>query len=219
MSEKNINEEKGIGETEVKGENFADIDEKNKETNAGIEKENIGYGEENSDNREDCSFDEDGRAAAPAADAAGGAASGETTDINTVESIKDGIYEEHTAGSPEAVGAATESPCGGALPEISNSDMRRIMADPMFICFAKGKNSDIETLCRDFCQMIACGESARQKSNLDSSVLMRVTPYAEGMIRSEVILTERQRTLAREAGMTYREYYDLINDIPERTTK
>ena len=163
-------------------------------------------------------FDES--AAAPAAEAAGGAPAGERAGEEQTEETSTEISEgQENEAAPAGEDAATESPRGGALPEISNSDMRKIMADPMFVCFAKGKTADIETLCREFCEMLECGSDARTKTNLDRSVLVRVTPYADGTIRSDVILTERQRTLAREAGMTYREYYDLINDIPERKSK
>ena len=57
-----------------------------------------------------------------------------------------------------------------------------------------------------------------EKSNLSESVLARVTPGG-GNYGAGVVLTERQRVLARSAGMSYREYYDLISGIPEHTRK
>ncbi|MBQ9510221.1 MAG: hypothetical protein IJR55_00745 [Clostridia bacterium] len=213
MNEKNTVKEEVIAENKMTGELIEDFDT----SRAVIEEKTENCGEVNLGEQTAEGYADDERTAAPAADAAGDAPEGERAE--GLENPEDASEMQQFDNSPEGADEATESPRGGALAEISNSDMRRIMADPMFICFAKGKNSDIETLCRDFCQMIACGENARAKSNLDSSVLMRVTPYAEGTIRSGVILTERQRMLAREAGMTYREYYELINDIPERITK
>ena len=124
------------------------------------------------------------------------------------------------AASEGSAGAdATLSQGGGAestTPEISDADMRRIVSDPMFICFAKGKNQDLGTLCRDFCEMLKAGDGSRPRTNLDPSVMMRVTPHSEGSVMSGVTLTERQRVLARQAGMSYREYYDLICGIPEK---
>lgn len=117
--------------------------------------------------------------------------------------------------------AQPEAEQGGApemQTEISDADMRRIIADPMFVCFAKGKTQDIASLCRDFCTMLAQGENAMEKSNLSESVLARVTPGG-GNYGAGVVLTERQRALARSAGMSYREYYDLISGIPEHTRK
>ena len=57
-----------------------------------------------------------------------------------------------------------------------------------------------------------------EKSNLSESVLARVTPGG-GNYGAGVVLTERQRVLARSAGMSYRDYYDLISGIPEHTRK
>ena len=157
--------------------------------------------------------------AAPAADAAEapagavpeGEADAEETDIPSGE-------EEN----PETGGRAQpEAEQGGAAEiqtEISDADIRRIIADPMFVCFAKGKTQDIASLCRDFCTMLAQGENAMEKSNLSESVLARVTPGG-GNYGAGVVLTERQRGLARSARMSYREYYDLISGIPEHTRK
>lgn len=158
--------------------------------------------------------------AAPAADAAEAPAveAGES-----VEAVAENEESEFAEGTEEDDGgcAQAEPAQGGAddnSAEISDADMRRIMADPMFICFAKGKTQDIASLCKDFCFMLGQGESAREKSNLSSSVLMRVTPGG-GAYGGGVVLTERQRALARSAGMSYREYYDLISGIPEHTRK
>lgn len=118
----------------------------------------------------------------------------------------------------EKTGSEEEGAAAEVQTEISDADMRRIISDPMFICFAKGKTQDIASLCRDFCTMLAQGENAMEKSNLSESVLARVTPGG-GNYGAGVVLTERQRALARSAGMSYREYYDLISGIPEHTRK
>ncbi len=158
--------------------------------------------------------------AAPAANAAEAPAveadeKSEAT-IESEESKSAQNTEEDDGGCAQAEPAQGGADNGSA--EISDADMRRIMADPMFICFAKGKTQDITSLCRDFCFMLSQGENAREKSNLSSSVLMRVTPGG-GAYGGGVVLTERQRALARSAGMSYREYYDLISGIPEHTRK
>lgn len=132
----------------------------------------------------------------------------EAKEIKTTEAAPD-VSED----SDEKVSGADNG-----FAEISDADMRRIMADPMFICFARGKTQDITSLCRDFCFMLSQGENIGEKSNLSSSVLMRVTPGG-GAYGGGVVLTERQRALARSAGMSYREYYDLISGIPEHTRK
>lgn len=152
------------------------------------------------------------------------ASAGEASVITEQEAAeKTGSEEEGAAPAADAAEAPADAmPEGGSEPEvqteISDADMRRIIADPMFLCFAKGKTQDIASLCRDFCTMLAQGENAMEKSNLSESVLARVTPGG-GNYGAGVVLTERQRALARSAGMSYREYYDLISGIPEHTRK
>lgn len=159
------------------------------------------------------------RAPPPAADAAEAPADAMPEDEADTEETDIPSGEEE---NPETGGQAQpEAEQGGAAEvqtEISDADMRRIIADPMFVCFAKGKTQDIASLCRDFCTMLAQGENAMEKSNLSESVLARVTPGG-GNYGAGVVLTERQRALARSAGMSYREYYDLISGIPEHTRK
>ena len=154
--------------------------------------------------------------AAEAAEAPAGAVPEDEADTEETD-IPSGEEENPKTGGQ----AQPEAEQGGApemQTEISDADMRRIIADPMFVCFAKGKTQDIASLCRDFCTMLAQGENAMEKSNLSESVLARVTPGG-GNYGAGVVLTERQRALARSAGMSYREYYDLISGIPEHTRK
>lgn len=161
--------------------------------------------------------EEEGAApAAEAAEAPAGAVPEDEADTEETD-IPSGEEENPKTGGQ----AQPEAEQGGApemQTEISDADMRRIIADPMFVCFAKGKTQDIASLCRDFCTMLAQGENAMEKSNLSESVLARVTPGG-GNYGTGVVLTERQRALARSAGMSYREYYDLISGIPEHTRK
>ena len=150
-------------------------------------------------------------AEAPAGSVPEGEADAEETDIPSGE-------EEN----PETGGRAQPEAEQGGAPEvqteISDADMRRIISDPMFICFAKGKTQDIASLCRDFCTMLAQGGREGEKGGISQSVLVRVTPGG-GNYGGGVVLTERQRALARSAGMSYREYYDLISGIPEHSRK
>ncbi|MBD9208415.1 MAG: hypothetical protein EGQ30_03440 [Clostridiales bacterium] len=162
------------------------------------------------------SEEEGAASAASAAEAPAGAVPEDEADTEETD-IPSGEEE-----NPETGGQAQPEAEQGGAPEmqteISDADMRRIIADPMFVCFAKGKTQDIASLCRDFCTMLAQGENAMEKSNLSESVLARVTPGG-GNYGAGVVLTERQRALARSAGMSYREYYDLISGIPEHTRK
>ena len=95
--------------------------------------------------------------------------------------------------------------------EISTDDFAKTLANPMFALFARGRSGGIEEAVRDFEKMLSAG-----RSTLSEDELMKMTPGATGSYGANV-LSERQRRIAREAGMSYREYYDIIRTIPTKT--
>ena len=88
-------------------------------------------------------------------------------------------------------------------------DFSDVLSHPMFARFAKGKRGNIEEICLDFREML----SSMPKTEI-SDVSAKMTPSVAGNASPDVALTERQRMIARAAGMTYREYYTLVNNIP-----
>lgn len=48
-----------------------------------------------------------------------------------------------------------------------------------------------------------------------ASLSAKMTPHM-GYAAPDLALTERQRAIARAAGMTYREYYTMMCDIPKK---
>ena len=100
-----------------------------------------------------------------------------------------------------------ENDSRGAEESVDHSD---VLSHPMFAHFAKDKKGDIETICRDFRSMLTCA------SSLSSDILLtsKMTPCVSQNATPDLALTERQRMIARAAGMSYREYYTLVNDIP-----
>ena len=86
-----------------------------------------------------------------------------------------------------------------------------VLSHPMFVHFAKDKKGDLDTICRDFRLMLGAASSS-----VSSDITAKITPCVSHNASPDLALTERQRMIARAAGMSYREYYTLVNDIPLR---
>ena len=95
--------------------------------------------------------------------------------------------------------------------EISAEGFAKALANPMFAVFARGRSGSVESAVRDFEKMLAAG-----RSTLSEEELMKMTPGAYSSA-SGTALSERQRKIARDAGMSYREYYEIICSIPTKT--
>ena len=106
----------------------------------------------------------------------------------------------------------TEADAESAEAEaISAEVFAKTLANPMFAVFARGRSGSIEEAILDFEKMIAAG-----RSTLSEEELMKMTPGAYSAA-SGTVLSERQRRIARDAGMSYREYYEIIRSIPTKT--
>ncbi len=88
-----------------------------------------------------------------------------------------------------------------------------LRAHPMFSHFAKGKSGTDEALLRDFSEMLSLGEAEKAKN--EAFLASKMTPSASHTI-PDISLTERQKEIARAAGMTYKEYYELIGAVKDR---
>jgi hypothetical protein len=98
--------------------------------------------------------------------------------------------------------------------EIDSQVFAATLSNPMFAVFARGRNTDINTAVRDFLFMLKEGRDL-----IREEVIMRMTPHAGFAGADGIALTERQRKIARDAGMSYREYYDIIRAIPEKNKR
>ncbi|MBQ7291801.1 MAG: hypothetical protein IJW76_08790 [Clostridia bacterium] len=128
----------------------------------------------------------------------------------TVPVPKDGAEESEILPTAEEI--AENEPEGEAAQAISAKDFARVLANPMFAFFARGRAESAEFLAQEFEKMLAAG-----KSTLSEEALMKMTPSAGFSAVGGVALSERQRKIARDAGMSYREYYEIIRTIPTRT--
>lgn len=94
--------------------------------------------------------------------------------------------------------------------EYSAEDFAKILQNPMFAVFARGRKGEINDIMRDFSAMMEAGSGL-----LSQDARMRFTPGA-GSCSGGIALSERQKRIARSAGMSYREYYDLISTLPAK---
>ena len=122
------------------------------------------------------------------------------------------LAEKSREKEETAADSVTSEECT-ALPTetemLSDMRMAELLANPMFIHFARGRSGSLEELCRDFNRMLSAGGSLR----MPASDAARMAP-AGTSAAPDVALSERQRALARAAGMSYREYYELASTIP-----
>ena len=95
--------------------------------------------------------------------------------------------------------------------EISAESFAKTLANPMFAVFARGRSGSIEDAVHDFEKMLAAG-----RESLSEEMLMKMTPGAVEYACGGAVLSERQRRIARDAGMSYREYYEMIRSIPTK---
>ena len=128
-------------------------------------------------------------------------ASSSENEANEAESNGEGKEPSEEEGAQEAE----------ALPETDAETFARTLANPMFAVFARGRSTDINTAVRDFLSMMEAGRSL-----LNEEALMRMTPHSGFSGAQSIALTETQRKIARDAGMSYREYYEHIRTLPEK---
>ena len=95
---------------------------------------------------------------------------------------------------------------------ISDEEFSRALKNPMFPMFSRGRNESVEQSVRNFCKMIAAG-----KNSVSEEDRIRMTPYSGYGVVSDISLSERQKKIAREAGMSYREYYEIIKSLPQKS--
>lgn len=157
---------------------------------------------------------------------------------NSSLSEENGFTEETENGMSEATGFTEETENGESeeklsdtetVPEpenetpsdilggeedfrISDEEFSRALKNPMFPMFSRGRNESVEQSVRNFCKMIAAG-----KNSVSEEDRIRMTPYSGYGVVSDIALSERQKKIAREAGMSYREYYEIIKSLPQKS--
>ena len=94
----------------------------------------------------------------------------------------------------------------GETTEMSDDETETLASHPMFPRFARGRKGSFHEI------LVAFREMLQVSSRMDPSETLtaKMTPAATQAV-SDVALTERQRAIARGAGMSYREYYHILN--------
>ena len=85
---------------------------------------------------------------------------------------------------------------------ISDEEFSRALKNPMFPMFSRGRNESVEQSVRNFCKMIAAG-----KNSVSEEDRIRMTPYSGYGVVSDIALS----------GMSYREYYEIIKSLPQKS--
>ena len=124
------------------------------------------------------------------------------------EQIESEEQAEETERGEEKSGYGDNAACAAEDEPSSLTDeqRRRILANPMFYTFAKGKAMSLDELISEFSEMLALG--GEQKL----TPMARTTPTS-GVSSPDYALSERQRRIARDAGMSYREYYKYLKTM------
>ncbi len=139
----------------------------------------------------------------------------ETEEAVSAEAAERPTAEEAAEGDESAEQAPEESAEEAqeeAETALSAEDFARVLGNPMFAFFARGRGESAERLALEFEKMLAAG-----RQGVSEEELMKMTPSKGFSAAGGVALSERQRKIARDAGMSYREYYEIIRAIPTKT--
>ncbi len=131
-----------------------------------------------------------------------------TEEVKTAAAVLPPLSEneaasESTAGEEEKTGTEADE----KAPAIGEKEAGELVSHPMFAHYARGRQEPFDEILRSF------GEMLRAYDRNDSREVLKekMTPMG-GHVTADVDLTERQRSIARAAGMSYREYYELMTN-------
>ncbi len=107
----------------------------------------------------------------------------------------------------EEGGAVAQEREEDAPPAMNEKEAEALCAHPMFSHFACGRGEPFDKLLLAFREMLRADSREATSNEIEA----KMTPSAT-MAAVDVPLTERQRAICRAAGMTYREYYALMEN-------
>ena len=106
------------------------------------------------------------------------------------------------------------------------ADMNKLFDSNLFGSFAKGRNQSLMEICEDFCSFLSLLDTEKVKdddesdmgydgANRNSSMLS--TAFSSHSATSDISggLTKQQMEIAKSAGLSYREYSQLLSSIPK----
>lgn len=201
-------EEKNILSVEGKETDGAATENANAESNEDFENSSLPEGKDFAEENENGASEEN--------DFAEESENGISEGNGFTEESENGVSEEKPSDTETVPEPENETPSDifGSEEDFSISDeeFSRALKNPMFPMFSRGRNESVEQSVRNFCKMIAAG-----KNSVSEEDRIRMTPYSGYGVVSDIALSERQKKIAREAGMSYREYYEIIKSLPQKS--
>ena len=116
------------------------------------------------------------------------------------------IHEEAEDSEESKESKKAEASQEGEHADMSDDEAEALASHPMFPRFARGRQGSFHEI------LVAFREMLHVSCRMDptETLTAKMTPAATQAV-SDVALTERQRAIARAAGMSYREYYHILN--------
>ena len=128
----------------------------------------------------------------------------EVSEVHTEEEELTLAIHEEAEDSEESKEAETSQE--GENADMSDDEAEALASHPMFPRFSRGRQGSFHEI------LVAFREMLHVSCRMDpTETLTAKMPPAATQAVSDVALTERQRAIARAAGMSYREYYHILN--------
>lgn len=163
---------------------------------------------------------------------------GETSDVNAHSVAaeeggeKNDDAEKHVGDRLTGEKTAIELLCS-FKEKYPDADMNKIFEGGMFKRFAKGKEGSIYEICEDYCSFLSelhgankshtvYGEddfSERENERAGRISSTGFSAYSGSDASCGAELTKQQMEIAESAGISYREYAELLSSIPKRKGK
>ncbi len=125
-----------------------------------------------------------------------------------------------TAYGQEEENTLSQSKIPAFLLKYGEEKFLQIMRDPAFRAFCEGKSGDILSLYESYAEFLkALCQSPEVKRHREAQRLLASTGFsnrASAAVDYGSLLTENQKMIAKAAGMSYRQYSELISQIPTK---
>lgn len=129
------------------------------------------------------------------------------TEVSEVQTEEEELtLEIHEESERVEESKEAETSQEGENADMSDDEAEELASHPMFPRFARGRQGSFHEI------LVAFREMLHVSCRMDptETLAAKMTPTATQAV-SDVALTERQRAIARAAGMSYREYYHILN--------
>lgn len=101
-------------------------------------------------------------------------------------------------------------------------EVEKLFSGDLFERFAKGRSGNLREIVDDFFSFVSSfGAGNAETENSDSYASFASTAFSSnaGTMATGANLTKQQMEIAKSAGMSYREYANLLESVPKRTAR